>query len=120
MLQRNVAEGRRYVKPPGIPEYYWDCICRCWCHSPNDRPTFQAILDEFRATHQYVFEGADMAEIKRYEEFVTKPIEGGGFHARVLEAIARSESDPQAATVPVIAAIAPLKKAASGTRKLKF
>jgi hypothetical protein len=48
----------------------------CWSPAPANRPSFAQLLEEFRANHEYAFEGADMEEVKAYEDFIT-----GGWEA---------------------------------------
>jgi serine/threonine protein kinase len=64
----DIRNGLRLKREPEINDYYWSLITRCWSHSPADRPTFHAIVLEFRARHDYVLEGADQALVLEYEE----------------------------------------------------
>jgi serine/threonine-protein kinase len=75
MLMSQVGKGTRFEKLPHIPDYYWDLITRCWSHAPSKRPTFDDIVADFRANHHYLWPGADKAEVTRYEERVTDPLD---------------------------------------------
>jgi serine/threonine protein kinase len=77
-LIMHVGRGVRFTRPNNIPEYYWQLVRRCWDHAPTNRPTFAALLEEFQRTHEYVLEGADLAEVMRYEEVLNgsqKPVD---------------------------------------------
>jgi serine/threonine protein kinase len=65
-----VEKGARFVKKPDIPDYHWGVIERCWNQDPNERPTFQSLLDEFRARHEYILTGADESSVFEYEDRV--------------------------------------------------
>jgi serine/threonine protein kinase len=69
-LMMQVGKGTRYERPKNVPDYYWDLIKRCWDHAPEKRPTFQMLVDEFQTDHNYVLEGADRAEVARYERAI--------------------------------------------------
>jgi serine/threonine protein kinase len=72
-LLSQIAKGGRFAKPGGVPAFYWTTIQRCWAQAASDRPTFAALVQEFRSKHEYVFAGADIDEVKRYEEVVAGP-----------------------------------------------
>lgn len=40
-----ISKGDRPVKPEGIPEHYWELIQRCWKQNPDERPTFDEIVN---------------------------------------------------------------------------
>jgi hypothetical protein len=53
------SRGARFVKKPEIPQYHWGVIQRCWTSDPKAHPTFQKLLEEFHANHNYLLHGAD-------------------------------------------------------------
>jgi serine/threonine protein kinase len=110
-LMRNTSEGKRWVRLPNIPDYYWTLIESCWSHSPQDRPTFEQIAREFRGNHRYVFDGADLDEVKRYEAFITE----GDQKPDPLVASALLKSRQRSATLPAFPA--PLISSARSPRK---
>jgi serine/threonine protein kinase len=67
-LMMRVAQGDRYEKIDGVSDYYWGLIERCWDQVPDNRPSFEELIREFQRSHEYVFPGADMDEVRRYEE----------------------------------------------------
>jgi serine/threonine protein kinase len=67
-LTKHVCGGRRYAKLKDIPDYYWTLIERCWTHGWESRPQFSDIVEEMRATQQYALPGANLEELKQYEE----------------------------------------------------
>lgn len=42
---KNIEKGKRPIRPNDIPDHYWKLINDCWSHNPDDRPTFDEILD---------------------------------------------------------------------------
>lgn len=42
----NIGYGRRPVRPENIPDQYWELIQRCWKQNPEERPTFDEIVEE--------------------------------------------------------------------------
>jgi serine/threonine protein kinase len=76
LLQR-ASTGMRFERLPTIPDYYWGLIERCWSHIRENRPPFAELVTEFRRAHEYVFEGADLAEVNRYEEFLSGAVPSG-------------------------------------------
>jgi serine/threonine protein kinase len=65
-----IGDGGRYVKLPGIPEYHWKVITRCWNGTPEERPTFIELLNEFHRDHTYILSGADRSSVLEYENRV--------------------------------------------------
>jgi serine/threonine protein kinase len=69
-LLRKIFQGKRFIRDPRIPDFYWELITACWDHNPARRPSFRQIVELFRHDKRYAFEGTDMAELSRYEELV--------------------------------------------------
>jgi serine/threonine protein kinase len=69
-LMMRVGQGTRFERLTCFTEYYWGLITRCWQHAPTNRPTFAGLVAEFGQTHEYVLPGADMNEVKEYEESI--------------------------------------------------
>jgi serine/threonine protein kinase len=67
-LKRRVMRGARLVKPPNIPEAYWELIRVAWDKEPKRRPTFRDIVNNFRMYRGYIFPDADHAQVIEYEE----------------------------------------------------
>lgn len=40
-----ISKGIRPVKPASIPEHYWELIQKCWKGKPNERLTFEQIVN---------------------------------------------------------------------------
>jgi hypothetical protein len=55
------------VRAPEIPDALWTVITRCWAQEPAERPTFLALLNEFRGGNGYVLDGADRSAVVDYE-----------------------------------------------------
>jgi serine/threonine protein kinase len=69
-LQR-ISRGARFVRDPGISNFYWDLITACWHQNPELRPTFDTIVQLLK-DHQedYSIPGSDLDELERYENKV--------------------------------------------------
>jgi serine/threonine protein kinase len=67
-LCHRVTQGLRYKRPATVTPFYWELIEKCWSHAPQARPTFNDIVEEFRATHAYAFRDTNMDELLAYEE----------------------------------------------------
>jgi serine/threonine protein kinase len=65
-----LAQGIRYTKPEGIPEFYWELIQSCWQQSPASRMTFPQIVTHLR-THDYAIPGTNKCELRNYEKRIT-------------------------------------------------
>ena len=48
-ILKKVANGKRFDKSPKIPDHYWDLINECWEQDPNDRPTFDEIVEKLKS-----------------------------------------------------------------------
>ena len=44
-----VANGERPLRVDSIPNCYWNLITRCWNTDPDERPTFQQIVNELKS-----------------------------------------------------------------------
>ncbi|KAK8871772.1 hypothetical protein M9Y10_007513 [Tritrichomonas musculus] len=40
-----IRNGKRLKKREKIPNHYWELIQRCWQQNPEDRPTFEEIVN---------------------------------------------------------------------------
>jgi serine/threonine protein kinase len=69
-LWRRISQGARFNRKPQIPEYHWGVIVRCWVADPKARPTFQALLEEFHDSHEYILSGASRSAVLEYEDRV--------------------------------------------------
>jgi serine/threonine protein kinase len=73
-LIRGVTNGKRFVRDPSIPDFYWQLINDCWSQLPDHRPPFPAIVERLMASnHRYAFPGADLARLAHYEDKVIRP-----------------------------------------------
>jgi serine/threonine protein kinase len=67
------CEGARPVKPPKMPDCVWGIVKRCWKGPPEERPTFWQLINEWKGVKEYVVPGANLAELRRYEDKVFRP-----------------------------------------------
>jgi serine/threonine protein kinase len=75
-LLRRVQKGARFVRVREIGDYHWGIIDRCWRRAPMERPSFQDLVEEFRANHDYKFPGTVDAELIPYEDKILDPFDG--------------------------------------------
>ena len=66
-----VANGARLKRVSEIPDQYWDLIQRCWKQNPDERPTFEEIV-EILKDDKYAFEEfgmkTNMDELHEYQK----------------------------------------------------
>lgn len=68
---RHIQQGDRPFRPPGMPDYHWELIERCWHIGPDSRPTFDDILSEFvQSNFAYAFPGTDCDALADYQRRV--------------------------------------------------
>lgn len=53
-----------------IPKCYKNLIEKCWSHDPQDRPTFDEILDILKNNHDFINDQDDSEEFHKYIEFI--------------------------------------------------
>jgi serine/threonine protein kinase len=66
-LIRRLSTGARFAADPAIPDWHWTLITRCWSANPDERPTFQEILQQLTVGREWVLEGADRDAVAEYE-----------------------------------------------------
>jgi serine/threonine protein kinase len=75
-LVRKIMQGKRFVRDQRIPNFYWELISDCWRQAPEQRPSFEEIVDRLRSSgYQYAFPGTDIHELSAYEN---KALGNGG------------------------------------------
>jgi hypothetical protein len=73
---KHIREGDRPFRPPGMPDFYWELIERCWHNGPDRRPTFGDILSEFvQSNFAYAFPGTDPDELSEYQREVLNALD---------------------------------------------
>ncbi|OHT05790.1 hypothetical protein TRFO_26388 [Tritrichomonas foetus] len=65
-----VCNGVRPDIPSFIPKSFRSLIRQCWAHSPEDRPTFDEIVEHLLKIDMTSFPGVDETVIRRYKEKV--------------------------------------------------
>jgi hypothetical protein len=61
-----VAKGVRYVRPPTVPDAFWNLICECWRQEPDDRPSFEEITWKMRTCDDFTLSGTELSEYQEY------------------------------------------------------
>ena len=67
-----VIKGNRPKIPNSIPEYYRSLITRCWSQDPNDRQSFDAIVDQLKNNSNFTTNTIRKQEYTDYIEFIGK------------------------------------------------
>jgi serine/threonine protein kinase len=65
-IMRKVLNGEMPVIPGCVGKVIQSLITRCWSKRPDDRPSFDDIVDEFEREHFNVFPGAASRKIFEY------------------------------------------------------
>lgn len=72
-----IKGGKRFVRPPLVPDHYWDLIQRCWSQNPADRPTFDEIVrilrDDKFALEEFGMK-TDLKQLHEYQNRIDVPI----------------------------------------------
>jgi serine/threonine protein kinase len=64
-----VGKGVRYERPPGISDFLWGLIERCWAHNPSARLTAAEIVELLKSHRsEYAVAGTNLAELEAYEK----------------------------------------------------
>jgi hypothetical protein len=65
-MQR-IGKGARFLRSPTINDAYWSLIEKCWKKLPNERPSFQEIVNALTGNvPQFLFPGAIEAVVRQY------------------------------------------------------
>lgn len=48
-----VEKGERLSQPKQCPDHVYEIMQKCWSYAPEDRPTFQELLDKFSSDPDY-------------------------------------------------------------------
>ena len=68
-----VMNSARPPIPNDFPEAYKNLMIRCWDQDPQNRPTFNDIVDELQKP-EYVLPGTDLEKVKEYSKFISKDV----------------------------------------------
>ena len=65
-LVNKIINGKRYIIPNDVPDFYVSLIQRCWSNNIKDRPSFDDIVKELDKNDNFIFEGADKNVVHEY------------------------------------------------------
>lgn len=65
-LINRVINGKRFVIPPKVPQFYVSLIQRCWSSNPKERPSFEDIMKELNSSDNFIFDGANIEKVHEY------------------------------------------------------
>jgi serine/threonine protein kinase len=66
-----VVVGKRYKRPIGVPDPFWNLITRCWAQDPAHRPTFEEIVKLMLESQDFTFPGTDVEKYNEYRQRMT-------------------------------------------------
>lgn len=68
-LMNAVSEGQRPGIPASTPENWKELITKCWDQNPEERPTFDDIIDNLDSKNYYT-DDMDIAAIEKYKKLI--------------------------------------------------
>jgi serine/threonine protein kinase len=83
---RQIRRRSRPHIPGASGEYMAGLIRRCWSEEPTSRPSFEAILGEFRARRFAILPGIDREEVRGVVEEVLQWEKAAGIHRSRIRA----------------------------------
>lgn len=70
ILMDVVRNGKRPEFKNDIPKCYQDLIQSCWSHSPNDRPSFQEIVEQLKNNPDFIIKDIQNDDYHKYIDFI--------------------------------------------------
>ena len=70
LYSKVIINGERPEFNFPIPNCYKDLISRCWSPNPEDRPTFQEIVEELRTNKEFIIDTIDENEFYEFVDFI--------------------------------------------------
>ncbi|KAK8880769.1 hypothetical protein M9Y10_003457 [Tritrichomonas musculus] len=67
---KKVSKGYRPLFPDNVPECYQNLLRKCWSHLPEERPTFEDIIDIIKANPDFITSGVDEDEFIKYVDSI--------------------------------------------------
>ena len=75
-LRQKLSQGVRFARGPGIPDFLWNLIQRCWAGKAADRPSFVEIVRMLREHEEdWVLPGTDLVMFREYEQRIVQGID---------------------------------------------
>lgn len=71
-LINKVINGKRFVIPKDVPQFYSKLIKKCWSDDPKERPSFEEIVKEFNCKDDFILPGADKSQVHDYIDKILK------------------------------------------------
>lgn len=69
-IMSDTLEGKRPKIDASVPLVYRNLIERCWAADPDNRPSFDSIVDEIKSNHEFITDEIDENEFFDYVEFL--------------------------------------------------
>ena len=66
----DTLEGKRPKIDASVPLVYRNLIERCWAADPDNRPSFDSIVDEIKSNHEFITDEIDENEFFDYVDFL--------------------------------------------------
>lgn len=70
LMRKIVNEGYRPQIKESIPVAYRNLIEKCWSQNPDDRPSFDSIVDELKNNSEFITELVNESEFIDYVDFI--------------------------------------------------
>ena len=75
-LRPKVERGARLARGPGIPDFLWNLIQRCWAPKADERPSFVEIVKMLREHEKdWVFPGTDLVAFREYQKRIVRGVD---------------------------------------------
>ena len=70
ILQKVAIEGYRPTIKKDVPKAYKELIKSCWSQNPDERPTFDQIVENLKTNDEFITELTDESEFFEYVDFI--------------------------------------------------
>lgn len=90
---KKVTQGYRPLFPDDVPECYQNLLRKCWSHLPEERPTFEDIIDMIKANPDFISDDVDEDEFIKYVESI-----GDTFNVAISASSEKPNSKPKSVT----------------------
>ena len=71
---RNVINGYRPEIPPDVPNVYREMIERCWSQQPENRPSFDEIVEDLKTNPDFMTNSIDESEFYDYVDYIKSAV----------------------------------------------
>ena len=65
-------EGSRPIIKEDVPDVYRKLIERCWSQLPEDRPSFEEIVNDLKSNQEFITESTNEIDFRDYVDYIDK------------------------------------------------